>query len=417
VLGGQPVYFTGPYEGGPFGLEVNAHAAAGPFDLGHVIVRQAIFVNPITAQVTVRSDPFPQILGGVPLRLRMAEVNGNRPDFTVNPTSCAPQVVAATATSNAGVTLPLSTPFQVGNCSSLGFAPKLAFALTNSTQTTDGHHPGVSATLTEPAGAQSNIAGTTVQLPLSLALDPNNAQGLCSFAGGQADSCPASSIVGQATAISPLLNSPLSGPVYFVKNIRLNAQGQPIATLPTLLVDLNGELHLELRASSAVSAAGNLVTTFANVPDAPISSFNLTINGGNHGIIVVTGGQNICVGPNIAATTFDAQNGAVLNTSGAMSTPCHGTPKATIGKPSVRRHTIRIAITVPKTGFITATGNGLKTARSNPQVLGRSVITLTPTTAGNNTLTHTGHLKTHITIHYTCQGLNQTFHTTTTIHR
>ena len=97
-------------------------------------------------------------------------------------------------------------------------------------------------------------------LPLSLALDPNNSKHVCAFATAQAVhggavGCPANTIVGTASAMTPLLSQPLSGNVYLVQGIRFNAQGQQIRTLPTLLVPLSGQIALDLRAQTSVSRA------------------------------------------------------------------------------------------------------------------------------------------------------------------
>ena len=134
-------YLTGPYKGAPYGLAVVVPAVAGPYDLGTVVVRQALYVDPTTAQVTAVSDPFPTILQGIPLRIRRIDVNLNRPDFTINPTSCDPTSVTGTLTSLEGVSTPASSHFQVGGCSSLGFSPKLKMALTGKGKTRSGAHP------------------------------------------------------------------------------------------------------------------------------------------------------------------------------------------------------------------------------------------------------------------------------------
>ena len=98
---------------------------------------------------------------------------------------------------------------------------------------------------------QANLRSAQVKLPLSLALDPFNAQSddLCEFEAGQRVDCPPSSIVGQAIAYTPVLNRPLEGPVHFVKNVRIDPKtGRTIRTLPTLLIPLRGEVALDLRA-------------------------------------------------------------------------------------------------------------------------------------------------------------------------
>lgn len=320
-------YLTGPYKGGPYGLAVVVPAVAGPYDLGTVVVRQAIHIDPTDAHVSVTSDPFPQILKGIPLRLRRVDVTLDRPGFTLNPTSCAPMAVTGTLTSVGGASAPVSSRFQVGGCSGLGFAPKLALKLTGKGQTVDGKHPTLNATLTQPV-AQANIKSVRVALPLSMALDPNNSQHVCSVTDAANDACPLTTKVGRATAVTPLLDQPLTGDVFLVQGIRTDARGVQRRTLPTLLVPLRGQIALDLRAKTSV-VGGKLVTTFPAIPDAAVSKFSLTISGGQRGILVVTHHQNLCAQAQQAAVLQTAQNGKQIAPHVTMGTPCahHGRRK------------------------------------------------------------------------------------------
>jgi hypothetical protein len=321
------VYLTGPYAGAPYGLAVVVPAVAGPFDLGTVVVRQALFVDPTDAHVTVRSDPFPSILQGIPLRLRRVDVLLDRANFTVNPTSCNATQVMGTLTSTAGANANVGSRFQVGGCRTLGFNPKLAISLSGKGKTHSGNHPTLTANLT-PHSGQANIASARVTLPLSLALDPRNSQRVCSFSVAQAvqtgaPGCPANTIVGTASATTPLLSQPLSGNVYLVQGIRTNSKGQQIKTLPSLLIPLRGQLALNLRASTSVSGAGQLITMFSNVPDVAVSAFKLQITGGSNGLLVITGSrENICTASQISNATLNAQSGKQENLSIKMGTPC-----------------------------------------------------------------------------------------------
>jgi hypothetical protein len=340
----QPsVYLTGPYKGAPYGLVVEAPAVAGPFNLGTVVVRQALYVDPTTAQVTAVSDPFPTILDGIPLQIRTVSVTIDGPSFTLNPTGCDPMAITGTLTSTGGMSAPVSTRFQVDSCQALGFSPKLAFRLTGRGQTHSGNHPTLTATLTQGPG-QANIRSARVALPLSLALDVNNSQHVCNYDVAQAVhggpvACPASTIVGQASASTPLLDRPLSGPVYLVQGIRFGRQGQRIHTLPSLLIPLRGQIALDLRASSAVNGAQQLVTTFSTVPDAPVSKFTLTINGGRKGILVITGrGKSICTAAQVADASFGAHSGKTMSAAITMSKPCAAAKHATR---HVKRHNKR----------------------------------------------------------------------------
>jgi hypothetical protein len=246
-------------------------AVAGPYDLGVVVVRQ---------QVTAVSDPFPTILQGIPLRRRRVDVTLDRPNFTINPTNCDPMSVTGILSSTGGLSATLAPRFQVDGCQDLGFSPNLNIALSGKGKTHSGNHP----TLTMPSG-QANIQSAKVALPLSLALDPADSQHVCNYdvalaVHGGAIGCPASTIIGQATAVTPLLDQPLTAPVYLVQGIRFGAGGQRIRTLPSLLIPLRGQIALDLRANSSVNGAQQLATTFSTIPDAPVSKFTLTIMGG-----------------------------------------------------------------------------------------------------------------------------------------
>jgi hypothetical protein len=344
----QPAaYLTGPYKGAPYGLAVEAPAVAGPFNLGTVVVRQALYVDPTTAQVTAVSDPFPTILDGIPLQIRTVSVTVGRPGFTLNPTSCDPMSITGSLLSTGGLSAPVSSRFQVGGCQELGFSPKLAFSLTGRGQTHSGNHPTLTATLTQGPG-QANIRSARVALPLSLALDVNNSQHVCNYdvaqaVHGGAVGCPSSTVVGQATAQTPLLDRPLTGPVYLVQGIRFGRNGQRIHTLPSLLIPLRGQIALDLRASSAVNGAQQLVTTFGTIPDAPVSRFTLQINGGRKGILVITGrGQTICGKSQVANAQFAAQSGSTAAPNPRLATPaCAGFHARRRARAHGRRHARR----------------------------------------------------------------------------
>ena len=320
------VYLTGPYNGGAYGLATVVPAIAGPYNLGTVVVRQSLRIDPNDAHVTAVSDPFPTILKGVPLRIKTVNLSLNRPDFIVNPTSCTPMQIGASITSVNGTVDSTSSPFAVGGCGSLPFFPSLGLKLTGKRQTKSGKHPTLHATLKVGAG-QANVSSARVVLPLSIALDPNNTKVVCSVAAAAAINCPANTIVGSVTATSPLLPDPLNGNVYIVQGIRTNKQGQQIKTLPSLLVPLKGDVDLNLHANTAVSG-GRLVSTFSPVPDAAVSNFQLTINGGKKGILVVTGrGRSICRGSERATGNLTAHSGKVENLSVKIKRPACGATK------------------------------------------------------------------------------------------
>jgi len=331
-------YLTEGYKGCAYGLAVVVPVVAGPFDgttpetdLGDIVVRQKVCVDRSTAQVSATSDPLPTIWHGVPLRVRSVTVNVDRSGFMLNPSDCAQKQVGASFDSNRGATAGATTPFSASGCSALPFKPNLKLALTGRKQVTTGKHPGVKATVTQQGVGEAGIEQAVVRLPKSLALDPQNAQALCEFADGTKpdleNHCPKGSIVGRARAKTPLLRNDLTGNVYFVKNVRIDPKtGNEIRTLPMIVVALRGEIAINLKGESSTTKAGKLVNTFANVPDAPISQFNLNIQGGSNGILAVTRTRkakiNLCAGRHTAETEMDGHNGRRHDTDIRMKTPC-----------------------------------------------------------------------------------------------
>jgi hypothetical protein len=330
------VYLTEGYKGGPYGLMVKVPVQAGPFrgalELDPIVVRQAIHVDRTSAQVTAVSDPLPLIHEGIPLRVREIVVDVDRPSFTLNASNCSPKQIGAVFTSAQGTTSAAAAPYQASNCGSLPFKPRLGLSLTGKRQVRTGRHPGVKALVRQAGVGEAGIERAEVRLPKSLALDPANAQALCEFEDGTSanpeDLCPKGSIVGRARAVSPLLERPLAGNVYFVKNVRRSSTGNLIRTLPMIIVALRGEIAVNLKGESDTTEGGKLVNTFASVPDAPISQFNLNIKGGGSGILAVTrtrrGLINLCTKPksHVAEADIDGHNGRRHDLDIKMKTPC-----------------------------------------------------------------------------------------------
>jgi hypothetical protein len=312
---GGKVYLSGPYKGAPFSLAIITPAVAGPFDLGAVVVRAALYVNETTGQGTVRSDPLPQILDGVPLDVRSVAVRVDRAGYVLNPTSCAQKEVSGEEVSAAGAIAPLRSRFQVGGCKGLDFTPKLALSMKGGTKRSD--HPAFKATLTQPAG-QANIAKTQVTLPPTEFIDQNHISNPCTRAQFAESKCPPSSVLGSARAFTPLLEAPLEGKVYFRSN-----GGE--RELPDVVVDLNGRIHFVLvgfvdAVHKQGSESSRVRTTFATVPDAPVSKFVLSLKGGKKGLLVNS--ANICKVANIATVKIGAQNNKAQNHNQAIATSC-----------------------------------------------------------------------------------------------
>jgi hypothetical protein len=394
------VYLTEGYRGGQYGLSVVVAAIAGPFDLGTVVVRQAIFIDPHDAHVTVVSDPLPTILRGIPLRIRQVSVLLDRPGFMLNPTSCAASQIAATVESDAGASASRAVPFRVGGCGDLGYAPALSLRLSGKGQTTDGKHPALSAHLVPRAG-DANSRKVTVSLPLSLALDPDNANGLCEPADAAADNCPAASIVGHASAAS-ILPDPLQGPVYFVRGERKDAKtGRVIKTLPKLYLPLSADgVTVYVNASSTV-VGDRLVTTFDNLPDAPFSSFDLNIDGGKHGILVVSG-ADVCKSTQISDAQFTGQNRKVFDSSATMGTPC----SLGVVAASHTSRVLKVSVGGIGPGKLSITAKGLTSAKRTIARATTATVSLPMNASVRRALAHGHNVRVTIKVSFTAQGTN-----------
>jgi hypothetical protein len=288
-VGGSPywvtngrVYLTESYRGAPYGLAVVVDAIAGPFKLGTVIVRQAIRVDPRTAELSVVSDPFPTIVKGVPLHIRSVRVSINKPHFMVAPTNCSKQRVGGTATSVNGSTAPLTDRFQVGNCEKLRFSPRLRLTVGSRHHTARGISTPFRAVLTQKPG-QSNLRSVKVVLPQTLAALLNVVNNACSLSEYENGRCEDSQ-AGTAVAKTPLLKDPLRGGVFFVRH-----PGRP---LPDLMVRLRGEIAIDLVGRVTIPGGTRLATNFDTIPDAPVSKFTLNIVAGSHGPLGVS--TNLC---------------------------------------------------------------------------------------------------------------------------
>jgi hypothetical protein len=311
------VYLGGPYKGGPLSVISVVPAQAGPFDLGDQVVRTAIYVDPVTAQATAKSDPLPQILEGVPVRYRTANVFLDRPGFSLNPTSCARKETTSVIRSDAGSTASPSSPFAATDCDRLDFKPSLSLRLRGGTHR--GSHPKLHASLQMPAGG-ANVAATSVALPHSEFLDQAHIRTVCTRVQFAAKQCPDGSIYGTAKARSPLLDETLEGSVY------LRSSDHP---LPDVVIALKGppSLPIEVDVVGRVdSVNGGIRTTFETVPDAPVSEFTLDMQGGKKGLIVNS--TNLCASVNRATAKFTAQNGKQAALRPALKSSCRGSKRA-----------------------------------------------------------------------------------------
>jgi hypothetical protein len=304
VQGGE-IFITGPYKGAPFGLSILNPAKAGPFNLGDVVVRARVEVDPTDAHLTITTDALPTIIQGIPLQLQHVNVTVDRGRFTFNPTDCEPLSITATLTSAEGASFQASTPFQVTNCADLAFTPKFAVSTSGHTSRADG--ASLEARLTYPLGPKlTNIAKVKVELPRQLPSRLSTLQKACPEATFNADpeTCPSQSRIGMATATTPILAGGLSGPAYFVSHGG--------AKFPELIVVLRGEdgVTVDLHGETYISKQGITSSTFNTIPDVPVGSFDLQLPQGPYSALAANG--NLCKTKLTMPTQFTAQNGAVI---------------------------------------------------------------------------------------------------------
>ncbi len=336
------VYLTGPHDGAPFGLSIVTHAVAGPFNLGLIVVRARIEIDPTNSTATITTDetgPYavPQIVFGVPLRLQRITVNIDRPGFMFNPTNCgAPgqpgtQQVDANISGNQNAVKSVSSQFAVGGCKSLAFKP--SFKVSTLAKTSRAKGASLDAKLSYPKGAfgnDTNIALVKVSLPKRLPSRLTTLQKACIAATFQSNpaQCPSASIVGIARASTPLLSVGLSGPVYFVSH-----GGE---AFPSLVVVLQGEgVRVDLTGTTFINKAGITSSTFKTVPDVPVNTFELYLPQGKYSALAANG--NLCKSQSQLKmpTEFVAQNGAVVKQSTQISVS--GCPRVAKESKTARR--------------------------------------------------------------------------------
>jgi hypothetical protein len=325
TVGDSKVYLTGPYANQPFGLSIVTPTVAGPFVLsgnagnGTEVVRASIAIDPHTGALTVTSEPLPTALDGVPLDIRRIHIDVNHENFTFNPTNCNVLAVTGSIMSTANTTSSVSTPFQATGCAALPFKP----TFTVSTQSKTSKKNGASLHVHVTSGqGQANIAKVKVDLPIQLPSRLSTLQKACVDKVFDANpaSCPAASIVGGATAVTPLLAKSLTGPAYLVSHAG--------AAFPDLEVVLQGEgITLVLDGNTDIKK-GITSSTFKAVPDAPIATFDLNLPEGPHSALAAFG--NLCTSKLNMPTVITGQNNAVIKqTTKITATGCPKHKKAT----------------------------------------------------------------------------------------
>jgi hypothetical protein len=273
-------YLTGPYDGAPFGLVFVVPANAGPFHLGNIVVRARIEINQTTAQATITANPLPQMIDGVPLRVQSVSVNVNREGFTFNATNCDRQQITGTISSAQGAQASVSSAYAPTGCAGMSFKPSFSASSSGRTSKQDG------ASLTVKIAKQSdeaNIAKVDLTIPNQLPSRLTTLQKACTEAQFNVNpaGCPAASDIATATVHTPLLNAPLTGPVFFVSHGG--------AAFPDVEMVLQGEDVKLIVDGHTQIKNGVTYSRFETVPDAPFSTFEFDAPQGPYSIFSANG--------------------------------------------------------------------------------------------------------------------------------
>jgi hypothetical protein len=324
------IYLAGPYHGAPLSLVTVNSATVGPFDLGTIVIRSAFQVDQRTAQLQIdssASDPIPHIIDGIPLHLRDVRVYIDRKEFTHNPSSCEASELSSTLTGSGATfsnpaddsSATIRRHFQLLNCLTLGFHPKLGIRLRGGSKR--GDYPQLRATFASRGPGDSNLKRIEVNMPHSEFLAQEHIKEICTRPQFQAETCPKGSVYGKAVAVTPLFDEPLRGDVY------LRSSSNP---LPDLVANLrSGAIRIVLEGKIGPGKHGGIRALFDNVPDAPINHFRMTLNGGKRGLLVNS--ANICVTPPLATVKALGQNNIGAAFSSLLRGQCNGRKKGKKG--------------------------------------------------------------------------------------
>jgi hypothetical protein len=305
------MYMAGPFKGAPLSVVAVTPALAGPYDYGVVVVRVALHIDPQTAQVSAVSDTVPSIIGGIPIRMRSIEVSLDKQNFTINPTNCSPMTVDSQGIGDQGSITDFSSYFHVDNCATLPFRPKMSIRRIGGNKTRRGDNPSLRFDLTTRPG-DANIKSLSVTLSNAFEIDQRHLGNICSEKELTEKECAGRTPIGKATTRTPLLDQPLSGPVYAVSGS---------GGLPRLAFILNGQVRIVPRADTK-AVGGRLQTTVPVIPDAPIGHFSLTVFGGKIGYLVNT--RDVCTHIPVTNLAYTGQNGRTLSQRVKLKAACGG---------------------------------------------------------------------------------------------
>jgi len=305
------LYLAGPLKGGPLSLVAITPAIAGPYDYGNVVVRVALHVDPITAQVSAESERMPQIIGGIPIRMRSIQVNIDRPNFTINPTNCSIFSVDSQGIGDQATVTDFSSYFHAVNCARLGFEPKMAVGLLGGKkQTRRGQNPALHFDLWTREG-DANLKRLAVTLPKAFAIDQRHLGNICSRSELASKRCAGRQAIGNVRVDTPLLDQPLVGPAYAVSGF---------GKLPHVVFLLDGQVTIMPEAESSSVRGGFLKTVVPVIPDAPVGHFSFDLFGGKQGYLVNT--RNICGSQTVVRVSYLAQSERRHSQQVAVGTKC-----------------------------------------------------------------------------------------------
>ena len=313
------LYLAGPYHGSPLSIVAVDPALVGPFDLGVVIVRSAVRIDPYSSQISLDaagSDPIPHIIDGIPIHLRDIRVYIDRHQMMVNPTSCEPSQVLSTLTGSAppftdphSAVAAVANRFQVSNCASLGFGPKLALHLKGSRR---GAFPVLTATVATRPG-DANFGSAIVALPHAEFLAQSHIKTICTLRQFAAEACPAGSVYGSVEVKTQLLGEPMHGAVY----LRTSTTGRG---LPDLVADLHENGIRIVLVGKIDSPHGGMRARFYGLPDAPFEEFRLTMFGGRRGLL--ENSTDLCLAPAFASVRLVGQANEVKAGQAKLQVRC-----------------------------------------------------------------------------------------------
>ncbi len=293
-------------------------ALAGPYDYGTVVIRVALHVDPTDAHVTADSEIVPEIIGGIPLRLRSIQVNIERERFMINPTNCSEFHTISEGVGDQGTAVSFTSPFIAANCATLPFNPKMTISQLGGRKATQrGKEPSLQFNLNTQAG-DANIKSVAVTLPRAFEIDQSHLGNLCSKVQLEEDHCAGRQPIGTVTDETPLLEAPLQGLAYAVT-------GLGGGRLPHVVFILGGQVTVMPEGESVTVNNGELRTTIATVPDVPIGHFRFTLYGGRQGYLSNT--QSLCGSPVVSTVEIDGQNGKNLIEHVKAKTACKATRK------------------------------------------------------------------------------------------